>query len=43
MKASVFDKWFEEELLSCLPKGHGIIMDNTSFHKKEGLQNLAGK
>ena len=43
MKASVFEKWFEDELLNCFPKGHVIIMDNASFHKKESLQNLAGK
>ena len=43
MKASVFEKWFENKLLSCLPKGHVIIMDNAAFHKKEVLQNLAGK
>ena len=43
MKASVFEKWFENELLNCLPKGNGITMDNAVFHKKEVLQNLAGE
>ena len=43
MKASVLEEWFEEDLLNCLPKGHVIIMDNASFHKKEVLQNLARK
>ena len=43
MKASLFEKWFEEELLKKLPKDHVIIMDNAAFHKKEVLQNLAGK
>ena len=43
MKASVFEEWFENKLLSCLSKGHVIIMDNAAFHKKEVLQNLAGK
>ena len=43
MKASVFEDWFEDKLLNCLPKGHVIIMDNAAFHKKEVLQNLAGK
>ena len=43
MKASVFEKWFEDELLSCLLKDHVIIMDNAAFHKKEVLQNLARK
>ena len=43
MKASVFEEWFEDKLLNCLPKGHAIIMDNVAFHKKEVLQNRAGK
>ena len=43
MKASVFEDWFEEELLKKLPKAHAIIIDNAAFHKKEVLQNLAGK
>ena len=43
MKASVFEDWFEEELLKNLPKDHVIIMDNAAFHKKEVLQNLDGK
>ena len=43
MKASLFEKWFEDELLNCLPRGHVIIMDNAAFHKKEVLQNLARK
>ncbi len=37
MKASVFEDWFENKLLSCLPKGHVIIMDNAAFHKKRSL------
>ena len=43
MKASVFEKCFEDELLRCLLKGRIIIMDNTLFHKKEVLQNFAGR
>ena len=43
MKASLFEKWFENKVLSCLPKGHVISMDNAAFHKKEVLQNLARK
>ncbi len=43
MKASLFEKCFEEELLKKLPKDHVIIMDNAAFHKKEVLHNLAGK
>ena len=43
MKASVFEDWFENKLLSCLPKGHVIIMGNAACHKKEVLQNLTRK
>ena len=43
MNASVFEEWFEEELLKKLPKDHVIIMDNAAFYKKEVLQNLARK
>ena len=43
MKASVFEDWFENKLLSCLPKGHVIIMDNAAFHKKELLYQIAKK
>ena len=43
MKATLFEKWFEDKLLNCLPKGLVIIMDNAVFHKKEVLQNIAGK
>ena len=43
MKASMLEKWFEDEFLKNLSKTHVIIMDNASFHKKEILQNLAGK
>ena len=43
MTASVFEDWFENKLLSCLPKGHGIIMDNAAFHKKEVLYQIAKK
>ena len=37
MKVSMFEKWFEDELLKDLPKEHVIIMDNAPFHKKEFL------
>ena len=43
MKASVFEDWFENKLLSCLPKGHVIIMDNAAFHKKEVLYQISKK
>ena len=43
MNVSVFEDWFENKLLSCLPKGHVIIMDNAAFHKKEVLYQIAKK
>ena len=43
MKASVFEDWFEEELLKNLPKNHVIIMDNAAFHKKEVLYQIVKK
>ena len=43
MKASVFEDWFEEDLLKKLPKEHVIIMDNAAFHKKEVLYQIAKK
>ena len=43
MKASVFEDWFEKELLKKLPKDYVIIMDNAAFHKKEVLYQIAKK
>ena len=43
MKASLFEKWFEDKLLNCLPKGRVIIMDNAAIHKKEILYQIAKK
>ena len=43
MNASLFEDWFENKLLSWLPKGHVIIMDNAAFHKKEVLYQIAKK
>ena len=43
MKASGGEKCFGDKLLKKLPKEHVIIMDNAAFHKKEVLQNIAGK
>ena len=42
MKASLFEKWFEDKLLNCLPKGHVVIMDNAAFHKKSFYRTLQG-
>ena len=35
MKASVFEKWFEDELLRYFPKGWVIIMDSAAFYQKD--------
>lgn len=35
-----FESWFVM-LLSLLPKGHTVIMDNASFHRKKRLKKLA--
>ena len=43
MNGDLFEHWFEKTLLKKLPKKRVIIMDNAAFHKKEVLQNLAGK
>ena len=40
MNASVFEECIEDKLLSCLPNGHVIIMDNAAFHKKEVLHQI---
>jgi len=41
MKGDYFEKWFVEHLLKAVPKGHTIIMDNASFHRKGVLEILA--
>ena len=43
MKSQLFENRFEQDLLKELPYGRILIMDNAAFHKKEFLQNLAGK
>ena len=43
MNGDLCESCFERTLLKNLPKKRVIIMDNTAFHKKEVLQNLAGK
>ena len=35
--AAFFEEWFEWELLSAVPEGSIIIMDNASFHRKNKL------
>ena len=41
--APLFEYWFEQWLLSCLPKDVVIVMDNASFHRKEELIKIANK
>ena len=43
LKASVFEKRFEDKLLKKLPKERIIIMDNVAFHKKAVLYQIAKK
>jgi transposase len=38
-----FVDWFEYDLLSVVPPGHTIIMDNASFHPKKELQKIADR
>ena len=38
-----FERWFAECLLTGTPKGHTVIMDNASFHRKAKLRELAEK
>ena len=43
MKASVFENWFEDKLLNCLPKDHVIIMDNAAVHEQRSFTENCGK
>lgn len=36
-----FMDWFEFDLLSIVPPGHTIIMDNASFHPRKELHKMA--
>ena len=36
-----FERWFTGCLLAEIPKGHTVIMDNASFHRKRRLSKLA--
>jgi transposase len=36
-----FERWFKEKLLSVIPGGYTIIMDNAKYHRKEELRKLA--
>lgn len=41
--APLFEFWFEQWLLPCLPAGTVIVMDNASFHRKDELKKIADK
>ena len=41
--AAFFEDWFEWELLSVVPEGSIIIMDNASFHRKSKLHEIAAR
>jgi len=41
--AAFFEEWFEWELLSEVPEGSVIIMDNASFHRKNKLHEIAAR
>jgi len=41
--SAFFEDWFEWELLSVIPKGSVIILDNASFHRKKHLAEIAAK
>lgn len=39
--APLFEHWFKQCLLPCLPEDSVIVMDNASFHRKKELFNIA--
>ena len=41
--SAFFEDWFEFDLLSIVPCGHTIIMDNASFHRKKELRKIANR
>jgi transposase len=41
--AEFFEEWFEWELLSVVPEGSIIIMDNATFHRKNVLYDIASR
>ena len=43
MVGSLFEFWFEKQLLPALPPGTVIVMDNASFHRKAQLIRVAQK
>jgi transposase len=43
MTSEFFEIWFEDKLITAIPKGSVIILDNASFHRKKQLYSIAGK
>ena len=43
MDSSLFEFWFENQLLPALPSGAVVVMDNASFHRKAQLICVAQK
>ena len=41
--AELFETWFEQVLLPCLPEDTVIVMDNASFHRKKQLFEIADR
>ena len=41
--AELFETWFEQVLLPCLPKDTVIVMDNASFHRKKQLFEIVDR
>lgn len=41
--APLFEFWFEQWLLPCLPEDAVIVMDNASFHRKKQLYEICSK
>ena len=39
--APLFELWFKQWLLPCLPEDTVIVMDNASFHRKGELKKIA--
>lgn len=41
--STLFEFWFEQCLLPCLPEDAVIVMDNASFHRKKQLNDISAK
>ncbi|MDL2318432.1 IS630 family transposase [Eubacteriales bacterium OttesenSCG-928-A19] len=41
MDSTLFEQWFGEYLLPCMPPKTVIVMDNASFHRKRKLLTMA--